>query len=123
MIARTTVTLFTRDLGIRLLHYSVAVPLLVLFASSVIAQEPASRSETFDRYDPTISGYNVDGIEGESIDPRTLHLGWEVTDLMIPGNGGLDLVISRSFGMLAHTPSDMGHWYFGVPRIQIPTSP
>jgi YD repeat-containing protein len=95
----------------------------VQFIDGAMAQAPSSRVATFDRYDPTMLSYAVSGIEGESIDPRTLHVSWEVTDLIIPGNGGLDINISRSFGKLAHTPSDMGHWYMGVPRIQIPASP
>jgi YD repeat-containing protein len=112
-------------------YFGLHIPLLqaigllitLLAVSTAMAQAPSSRVATFDRYDPTMLSYEVGGIEGESIDPRTLHVSWEVTDLTIPGNGGLDINISRSFGKLAHTPSDMGHWYMGVPRIQIPASP
>ena len=96
---------------------------LWLVTSLAAAQVPFSRFEAFDRYDPTQLSYAVQGVEGESIDPRTLGLSWEIQDFLVPGHGGLDIVISRSFGRLSHTPSDMGHWYFGVPRIQIPTSP
>ena len=87
------------------------------------SQEPVSRFEIFDRYDPTHLVYDVAGVEGEHIDLRTLGLSWEATDFVVPGDGGLDITISRSFNRLSHTPSDMGHWYFGVPRLQIPTSP
>lgn len=96
---------------------------LLWLSSSLLSQETVSRFETFDRYDPTYQAYEVSGLEGEHIDARTLALSWEVTDFVIPGDGGLDIEISRSFNKLSHTPSDMGHWYFGVPRIQIPTSP
>lgn len=99
---------------------------LVLIAQAplgAVAQEAFSRFETFDRYDPTLLSYAVAGVEGEAIDPRTLAVSWETEDFVIPGNGGLDLAISRSFNRIAHTPSQMGHWYLGVPRIQIPTSP
>lgn len=96
---------------------------LLLLASTADAQQDISRFEIFDRYDPTHTAHEVGGIAGEHIDLRTLGLSWEVEDYVIPGNGGLDMVISRSFNRLSHTPSDMGHWYFGVPRLQIPTSP
>jgi YD repeat-containing protein len=96
---------------------------LLLVPMFAVAQAPASRVEVFDRYDPTVFSYDVNGVQGEHIDPRTLSLSWEVEDFVLPGNGGLDIVISRSFNRLAHTPSQMGHWYFGVPRVQIPTSP
>ena len=108
----------------RRVPFELTVTFLILsFMGSASAQAPSSRVATFDRYDPTLLSYEVGGIEGESIDPRTLHVSWEVTDLTIPGNGGLDINVSRSFGKLAHTPSDMGHWYMGVPRIQLPASP
>ncbi len=95
----------------------------LLLPPTLQAQETVSRFETFDRYDPTYQAYPVKGLDGEHIDTRTLGLSWEVTDFTIPGDGGLDIEISRSFNKLSHTPSDMGHWYFGVPRIQVPTSP
>lgn len=103
---------------------SVCLLLVALsVASQALTQELPSRFETFDRYDPTQYAVEVEGLEGEHIDMRTLAVSWEVTDYVLPGNGGLDIRISRSFNKLSHTPSDMGHWYFGVPRIQIPTSP
>lgn len=105
-----------------------AVRLLLGAASALllpvlVQAQTASRFEVFDRYDPTAFGYDVRGVKGEHIDPRTLGVSWEVEDFVLPGDGGLDIVISRSFNRLAHTPSQMGHWYFGVPRVQIPTSP
>lgn len=103
-------------------HALLLLPAL-LTPTLVLAQAPTSRFEIFDRYDPTAFSYDVNGVAGEHIDPRTLSVSWEVEDFVLPGNGGLDIVISRSFNRLAHTPSQMGHWYFGVPRVQIPTSP
>ncbi len=97
--------------------------LLIFMGVPVVAQEAVSRFEVFDRYDPTYMAHEVSGVEGEHVDLRTLGLSWEVTDFVIPGDGGLDIAISRSFNRLSHTPSDMGHWYFGVPRLQVPTSP
>ena len=90
---------------------------------------PAVSASTLDenptpaRYDPTLTAYEVSGVEGEHIDLRTQAVSWETTDLLIPGNGGLDLEVSRSYNRIPFSYQQMGNWVLGLPRIQIPTAP
>jgi len=75
------------------------------------------------RYDPTMLVYSVAGFEGESIDPRSLQVSWEQTDLVVPGNAGLDIRVSRSHNKTAFAYQQIGDWVLGIPRLQIPTAP
>ncbi|MCF2910373.1 RHS repeat-associated core domain-containing protein [Pseudoalteromonas sp. DL2-H2.2] len=66
---------------------------------------------------------------GEKIDLQSGRLSYEVVDAVIPGNPGLDIVLSRSFddservwgnnGQVAN----MSNWRLEIPRIIIPTVP
>ena len=78
---------------------------------------------TDSRYDPTMLVYSVTGFEGESIDPRSLQVSWEQTDLIVPGNAGLDIRVSRSHNKTAFAYQQIGDWVLGIPRLQIPTAP
>ncbi|MBI4356433.1 MAG: RHS domain-containing protein [Gammaproteobacteria bacterium] len=61
---------------------------------------------------------NAGLIEGEHIDLRTGTFYWETTDLVIPGNGKLDIAVSRSFNKTAIPPLlDIVNWQLEVPRI------
>ncbi len=61
------------------------------------------------------------GLEGESIDIRTGKFELRNTDLSIPGNGGLDIVISRAYqkNLLPNygVPHSIGSWELELPRI------
>lgn len=61
-------------------------------------------------------------INGEFLDLRTLSLSWEVKDLVVPGNGGLDLIVSRSFAK-GRRGTSLANWDLEVPRIQIQAAP
>jgi hypothetical protein len=58
-------------------------------------------------------------IEGEHIDLRTGAYYWETTDLVIPGNGKLDITVSRSFNKVATSffLMEFQDWQLEVPRI------
>jgi len=73
--------------------------------------------------DPTALSYSVGKLDGEHIDPRSLQLYWETTDLVIPGNAGFDLEISRSYNKTPYAFQQMGNWVLGLPRLMIPTAP
>lgn len=66
-------------------------------------------------------------LRGEHIDTRTGKLHWEVTELVVPGNGGLEIHVSRSFekGGDAWRPhfGNYGSWEIELPRIEIPQTP
>jgi len=75
------------------------------------------------RYDPTLLNYDVSAVAGENIDMRTLSVAWETTDLVIPGNAGLDMAVSRSYNRVPFVFQQIGNWVLGLPRLQIPTAP
>src|SRR5215831_6812357 len=91
--------------------------LMVLTAVSATADDTiAPPKMNFDAMNPG-------QIEGESIDPRTLSISWETKDLVIPGNGGLDIVVARSFAKSANSMPLLGNWDLEIPRIVISTTP
>ncbi|MEO5560366.1 MAG: hypothetical protein ABIR10_11845 [Dokdonella sp.] len=81
--------------------------------------------------DDAASRRTISEIPGESIDPRTGSLSLTMTDLVVPGNGGMDLVISRTrrgtfFRSLGATQAadysyqeGMADWRLDVPFIQV----
>jgi len=74
----------------------------VLFASiaalsSAIAGAAVAPTDIVGMPDNTFKSMNAGGLEGEFIDLRTMSLSWETTDLLVPGNGGLDIRVARSY--------------------------
>lgn len=70
------------------------------------------------------SGANIDQVSadaGENIDLRSGRLFLEVADVSVPGNGGLDITITRQYQKRKLTnyevPHAMGNWDIGIPRI------
>ncbi|WP_161965992.1 RHS repeat domain-containing protein [Steroidobacter cummioxidans] len=91
----------------------------LLAVSSAWAITP---QEIFGKPENSFSSINVGQFEGEYLDVRTLTLSWETKELIVPGNGGLDIVVSRSFGK-SPVYGPMGNWELEVPRIHIQTTP
>lgn len=63
-------------------------------------------------------------LAGEYIDKRTGLMYWETLDVAIPGNGGLDIEVYRSFGK--HNASYftlMQNWELELPRVVVPANP
>jgi len=60
-------------------------------------------------------------IPGEKIDLHTGKVYHEVVDMVIPGNGGMDIKISRSYQKTSlpnySVPHAMGNWEFSLPSI------
>jgi YD repeat-containing protein len=81
--------------------------------------------------DDAASRAAIGSVPGEAIDPRTGTLSLTATDLVIPGNGGMDLVISRTrrntyFNDLGATytadrsfQESIADWRLNVPYIQM----
>ncbi|MBE0367294.1 RHS repeat-associated core domain-containing protein [Pseudoalteromonas aurantia] len=73
-----------------------------------------------------VKGYQS---EGENINFLSGRLSYEVTDAVIPGSNGMDIVISRSLNTSEHVwgfngqIGSMSNWRLEVPRIIIPTVP
>lgn len=63
--------------------------------------------------------YEVGSFPGEIIDKRTGNVAWSITDFVVPGNGGLDIVLSRSRDMGDNLGRAMGDWALDLPRIII----
>ncbi|MFC4314204.1 hypothetical protein ACFPN2_34380 [Steroidobacter flavus] len=91
----------------------------LLMVSSALAITP---QDIFGKPENSFNSTNVGQFEGEYLDVRTLTLSWETKELIVPGNGGLDIVVSRSFGK---TPvyGPLGNWELEVPRIHLQTTP
>lgn len=78
--------------------------------------------EIFGQPENSFISANAGQLDGEHLDVRTLTLSWETKELVVPGNGGLDLIVSRSFGK-SPVYGPLGNWELETPRIQIQTTP
>jgi hypothetical protein len=92
---------------------------LSLVCTVDLAAAPANLN---DKPDPLQSIYGAGEIPGEIIDLRSREVTWEITDLVVPGPAGLDLVIARSWRGDSKS-TDMGGWTLSVPRITFETTP
>lgn len=73
----------------------------------------------------------ISGVPGETIDPRTGALEFQVADLTVPGNGGLDLVVSRTrrASFFAHQGAtyvtdgsfqdSIADWMLDIPHVEL----
>ncbi len=61
-------------------------------------------------------------IASEEIDLRTGKLIYDQVDVVVPGNGGMDLVVSRSYQKVLlpnlEVPHSIGNWSLDVSRIE-----
>lgn len=76
-------------------------------------------------YGRVLGGLPVSGgtqIPGESIDLRKGMLGWETLDVLLPGNGGLDIEIYRQFMSNERIERAMEDWSLSLPRITMSTN-
>ena len=98
----------------------LAVAGLPVAATVATANPPEGESPTLMR-----TPYEVGGVEGEAIDLRTLNVSWQSVDLVVPGNGGMDIVVSRSFGKVPVHASGgfITKWTVDNPRIAISSNP
>jgi RHS repeat-associated protein len=93
-------------------------------------------SHTANAYEIKFSGSNerqlhgqLNTDHGEKIDVVRGELSYETIDAIIPGNKGMDIVISRTYGTSERvwgfdgSYGDMVNWHFEIPRIIIPTMP
>ena len=62
-------------------------------------------------------------IPGENIDLRKGALSWETLDVVVPGNGGLDIEIYRQFMSNERIERAMEDWSLSLPRITMGTNP
>ena len=86
--------------------------------------DPVSVDEGFGRQ-------RVSGVPGERIDPRTGSLEFQAADLTVPGNGGLDIVVSRTrrTSFFAHQGAtyvtdgsfqdSIADWSLDIPNIEL----
>lgn len=59
---------------------------------------------------------------GEQVDARTGSLYWEVTDVTLPGQGGFDIEIVRSFNKNGPERLAFGNWELEIPRVTLTMS-
>jgi len=99
--------------------------LVVLFLMCVLSENSLA-SEYLNEWGPSnllSSGANGGGefIAGEEIDLRTGKLTYNQVDVVVPGNGGMDIVVSRSYQKVPlpnlEVPHSIGNWSLDVPRI------
>ncbi|AZZ92106.1 hypothetical protein EUZ85_15770 [Hahella sp. KA22] len=78
-----------------------------------------SRAGDFDKVLNTFFSVSIGSdlnIEGETIDYFTGDVRWSVREALIPGGGGLDLSIYRSYNFADHGKGILGDWSLDVPR-------
>jgi len=96
--------------------------LLVLAATAgpLFAQEENPPDQMGVTMEPANSGASA---EGEFIDPLTGHVSHEITELVLPGNAGLDIRVTRAFGKSPQyakaTPFAAAAWDIVVPRVSL----
>jgi len=97
---------------------------LAFFSSAIYASDQANEFGISRLNEPVYKKTSGRGLPGEFVDVRTGQLYWEVTDLRIPGNGGLDIEVTRSFAKGTRYPlTSMGNWALEVPRIMFNVNP
>ncbi len=99
---------------------------------------PTDSFPTYDPLDPmkadrAAESNSIRELPGEAIDERTQTLQLSATDLVLPGNGGIDMVVSRSrlrsffidedstFNTEQIQSGTIGDWDLDIPRIEMPT--
>jgi len=96
-------------------------------AFSVSLSAPSIPQSHIDEWSPAgllgIEGGSTttDRLPGENIDMRTGRLMLNVTDVVLPGNGGMNIIVNRSFNKEQEpnfdTPYAGGNWSLDVPKI------
>lgn len=94
------------------------VALLFSCLPLVLIAAPKNTSINFFRGASQNTGY----YPGEHVDARTGSLYWEITDFTLPGQGGFDIEIVRSFNKNGPERLALGNWELEIPRITIEMS-
>ncbi len=96
----------------------VLLGLLCMVSLSVVGQEGIEEMYAI----RSIEDYSQSVIDGEYLDFNSTKYYWEIVDLHIPGNGGMDIDVRRSYAK--HTDMEllaMESWILEVPRIKFTT--
>lgn len=100
---------------------AIIASVILMLSGLAWADDPHNRQ----LYGRVLGGLPVSGgtqIPGESIDLRKGMLGWETLDVLLPGNGGLDIEIYRQFMSNERIERAMEDWSLSLPRITMSTN-
>lgn len=111
-----------------MLHLQAKFALFFFFISLSLGTAVwASENITEGNADNSIISNDKDsriGIAGEYFDKRTGQLYWEIVDMTLPGAGGFDLPIIRSWNKTDDSSHRlMANWEFEIPRIKLTGGP
>ena len=104
-------------------HFVLVVfSLLIISVQNTYADDPQGL-QLFGRVHGGIPLENGTNIPGEQIDSRKGELRLENLDIVIPGNGGLDIELYRQFMPNERIERSMEDWNISLPRITMSTGP
>lgn len=95
---------------------------LILISSLSMYGTAHAEPELFGRIHGGLPVEAKGNIEGESIDLKKGGVTWETLDVSIPGNGGLDLDVYRSFMGGERIERPMEDWSISLPRVTMATN-